>query len=73
MRAYFEVHHAEKLPEKVERCMYWQGRELMWTPPYVPSFQPIEFFWQHGKQYVSFRFDTKRKIDGIWEQIRNGR
>lgn len=71
-RAYFQAHHPEKLLEKVERYMNTQGWELIWTPPYMPSFQPIELFWQHGKQYVSFRFDTKRKIDGIWEQIRKG-
>lgn len=38
----------------------------------MPSFQPIKLFWQHGKQYVSFRFDTTRKIDSVWAQIRKG-
>ena len=71
-RAYFQVHHPDKLLEKVEAYMKVQGWELIWTPPYMPSFQPIELFWQHGKQYVSFRCTAMRRIDDVWDQIRKG-
>lgn len=38
----------------------------------MPSFQPIELFWQHGKQYVSFNYKTGRKMVEVWEQVRKG-
>ena len=50
--------------------MQGKGWELIWTPTYMPSFQPIELFWQHGKQYVSFKFETGGTIKQVWEQIR---
>ena len=52
--------------------MQGKGWELIWIPPYMPSFQPIELFWKHGKQYVSFKFETGRTIKRVWEQIRLG-
>lgn len=41
-------------------------------PPCMPSFQPIELFWQHDKQYASFDYDTKRAIKQVWEQVWKG-
>ena len=38
----------------------------------MPTFQPIELFWQHGKQYVSSNFETKRNMAQVWEQVRKG-
>ena len=38
----------------------------------MPSFQPIELFWQHGKQYVSLNFELGRKMHEVWRQIRKG-
>ncbi|CAM9886349.1 unnamed protein product, partial [Hapterophycus canaliculatus] len=52
-REYMHLHHPEKLEERVVTFMREKGWELIWTPPYMPSFQPIELFWQHGKHYVS--------------------
>lgn len=49
-----------------------RGRQLIWTPPYVPSFKPMELSGQHGEQYVSFRYITTRSIDGVWDEIREG-
>ncbi|CAM9519091.1 unnamed protein product, partial [Sphacelaria rigidula] len=46
-------HYPEKLEEKAETYMREKGWGLIWTPPYMPSFQPVELFWQHGKAYVS--------------------
>ena len=36
----------------------------------MPSFQPIEPFWAHGKRYVSLNFKLKHKISEVWEQLR---
>ena len=30
--------------------------------PYMPSLQPIELSWQHGKQSASFNFEMKRTM-----------
>lgn len=50
--------------EKVESFMHGHNWQLIWTPAiqYMPTFQPIELFWQHGKQYVSFNFESKRNM-----------
>ncbi|CAN0433341.1 unnamed protein product, partial [Ascophyllum nodosum] len=53
-REYLQLHHPTKLVERVEAFMQGKGWQLVWTPPYMPTFQPIELFWQHGKAYVSF-------------------
>ena len=46
----FQLRHPEKLTEKVKsfimRRYKWQ---LIWTPRYMPTFQPIELFCQHGE------------------------
>ncbi|CAN0594969.1 unnamed protein product, partial [Laminaria digitata] len=71
-RAFFQLRHPEKLMEKVESFMHGHNWQLIGTPPYMPTFQPIELFWQHGKQYVSFNFETKRNMAQVWEQVRKG-
>eukprot|EP00903_Cladosiphon_okamuranus_P015731 g14519.t1 len=71
-REYFRVNHPEKLEERVETFMREKGWELIWTPPCMPTFQPIELFRQHGKQYVSLNFELKRKMQEVWVQIRKG-
>lgn len=38
----------------------------------MPSFQQIEIFWQHGKQYVSLNAKAGRTKKEIWEQVRLG-
>lgn len=71
-RAFFQLKHPTKLMEKVEVFMHERGWQLIWTPPYMPSFQPIELFWQHGKHYVSFNYHTKRNMVEVWQQVRKG-
>ncbi|CAM9849405.1 unnamed protein product, partial [Sphacelaria rigidula] len=44
---------AKSITEKVEKFMDEREWKLIWTPPYMPTFQPIGLFWLHGKQYVS--------------------
>ena len=71
-RAYFQVLNPDKLLEKVEAYTKVQGGELLWTPPCMPIFQSVDLFWQDGRQYVSFRYTTTRRIDDVWDQIRKG-
>ncbi|CAB1108447.1 unnamed protein product [Ectocarpus sp. CCAP 1310/34] len=49
-----------------------KGWGLIWTPPYMPTFHPIELFWQHGKHYVSIHFEKGRNMLDVWKQIRLG-
>ncbi|CAN0587389.1 unnamed protein product, partial [Ectocarpus sp. 12 AP-2014] len=60
----------QKLEEKAETYMREKGWGLIWTPPYMPTFQPIELFWQHGKHYVSIHFEKGRNMLDVWKQIR---
>lgn len=71
-RVFFKRVHPMKLVERVDAFMQKKGWELIWTPPYMPSFQPIELFWQHGKHYVSFNYATKRTMKDVYVQIREG-
>lgn len=36
--------------------------ELLWTPPYTPTLQPIELLWAFSKGRVAKQFDTKRSV-----------
>ena len=71
-RAFFQLRPPKKLMEKVESFVHRQKWQLIWTPPYMPTFQPTELFWQHGKHYVSFNFETKRNMMQVLEQVRKG-
>ncbi|CAB1111045.1 unnamed protein product [Ectocarpus sp. CCAP 1310/34] len=70
-REYIHLNHPERLEGRVVTFMRKKGWALIWTPPYMPSFQPIELFWQHGKQYASLNFELKRKLpecqEGGWK------
>ena len=37
-REYIHLHHPEKLEERVVTSMWKKGWELIWTPPYMPTF-----------------------------------
>lgn len=43
-RAYLKKFEPDKLIERVDNFMKDNSWALIWTPPYVPSFQPIELF-----------------------------
>ncbi|CAB1120820.1 unnamed protein product [Ectocarpus sp. CCAP 1310/34] len=65
-RTHFKNKFPQKLEEKAETCM----REKGWG--YMPTFQPIELFWQHGKQYVSIHFEKGRNMLDVGKQTRLG-
>ncbi|CAB1106130.1 unnamed protein product [Ectocarpus sp. CCAP 1310/34] len=67
-REYIHLNHPERLEQRVGGVVEYNFE----TPPYMPSFQPIELFWQHGKQYVSLKFELKRKMREVWVPIRKG-
>lgn len=48
------------------------GWQLIWTSLYTSKLRLIELFWQRGKQYVSFQYDTKQNMQQVWEQIHLG-
>ena len=38
----------------------------------MPSFQPIELLWAHGKRHVGINFQLKRKMSEDWTQLLKG-
>lgn len=68
----FEKTEPTKLQERVETFMQSKGWELIWTLPYMPSFQPIELFWQHGKHYISMMYKGKQNMKDVHSQMRKG-
>ena len=38
----------------------------------MPTFQPIELFSQHGKQFVSLNFEMNSNMTQVCEQVRKG-
>ena len=71
-RQFFQRKHPENLEEQVETFMRKRGWELIWTPPYMPQFQPIERFWAYGKRFVGMNFELKRTMRDVWQQLRKG-
>ena len=71
-RAFFTREYVSRIVERVQAFMDEKGWRLIWTPPYMPSFQPIELFWAYGKRYVSLKFDRNRKLNEVYDQIREG-
>lgn len=71
-RDFFAHKHPSRLVERVQAFVDEKRWSLIWTPPYMPSFQPIELFWAHGKNYVSKQFHKDRKLHEVYHQIRQG-
>ena len=71
-RAQYMQKDPYKLLERAEAFMRGSGWELIWTPPCMPQFQPIDLFWQHGKQYLSLCYEQRRTIATVWKQIWKG-
>lgn len=71
-RGYFEENDPTNLIERVDTFMQGKGRESIWTLPYMPSFQPVELFWQHGKHYVSMMYKDNQNLKKVHKQIRLG-
>lgn len=74
LRLYMQKHHPLLLQERVDALFSEQDdlHQLIWTPPYMPGFQPIELFWQHGKHYVSREYFKGRTMRQVWAQLRLG-
>lgn len=49
-----------------------EGMAIDLDPPYMPTFQPIELFWQYGERYVSLLHESKRTTMDVHDQIRKG-
>lgn len=57
------VSNTSRVVELVQAFLNEQGQSLMWTPLYMPIFQPIELFCVYGKGYVSLDFDKGPKYE----------
>ena len=48
------------------------GREVIWTPPYCPKFQPIELVWGVGKQRAGTLYKPGRTKETTRRHLRRG-
>jgi len=57
---------------KLKKLFSELGYELIFTPPYTPSLQPIELTWSNMKRYVSEEFAPGRTIPQTRQHIYEG-
>ena len=55
--------HPEHQTGQLQKLFDELGFELLWTPPYTPTVQPIELCWAHCKSYVAEHFFTGRNTE----------
>lgn len=69
----FEREYPSSVVEQVQVSINEKGWALIWTPPYIPSSQPIEPNWAYANAHVSLEFKKVRNFDEVCHQIRQGR
>jgi transposase len=57
---------------EVRKLMNEHGYELIYTPPYTPTVQPIEMIWAYVKNYVGRLYKKQRNKNELMDQIREG-
>ena len=50
---YLKGEKPELVECQIEGLLKQQGHEILWAPPYCPDLQPIELFWEAGKNHVA--------------------
>ena len=62
----------ELLECKVEAHLKDRGHQVIWTPPYCPELQPIELFWEAGKNHVVLKHHKDFKMKDCVKYLREG-
>ena len=62
----------ELLKCKVEAYLKSRGHEVIWTPPYCATLQPIELFWAAGKNYAADHCFNGRTMKQTVQLLREG-
>lgn len=70
--AWLKKNKPEALDSKPERIFRQKGWSLIWTPPYCPTFQPIEEFWGVGKQRAGIMYTPGRTLEQVKGHLRMG-
>ena len=55
--------HPETQTGELQKCFDYMGWQLIWTPPYMPTLQPIELLWAFSKGRVAAKFETDRSVE----------
>ena len=71
-KGWLKANVPEALDSKVERLFRDEGWSIVWTPPYCPTFQPIEEFWGGGKQRAGIMYKPGRTLEQVKVHLRNG-
>lgn len=70
--AWLEEHHPEDLKCDLEKLFHSLGWIIIFTPPYMPIFQPIEMIWAYGKNFVARTYTNTRTKDQARQAIFDG-
>lgn len=57
---------------EVQKLFDEHGYQLIYTPPYTPTTQPIEMVWGYVKGYVAGKFKNNRTIDTLRKETLAG-
>ena len=69
LTSYLLENHPEQLASAVEKSFLREGFQLIFTPPYMPKFQPIEMLWNHVKGYLAQTFENGRTMQNVKELL----
>lgn len=72
LQKHLEVTRPDVITSDLKKFFDKRGWELIFTPPYCPKLQPIELFWQQGKQFVANTYWHGRKFVDIPHWLRIG-
>jgi hypothetical protein len=66
------VEHPEYQKTEVQKLFDKDGYQLIYTPPYTPTTQPIEKVWGYVKNYVAKQFTNGRNMETLRNQTIDG-
>ena len=73
LQKYITCHpELESQKTEVQKLFKKHNYELIYTPPYTPTCQPIELMWAFVKNYVARKYHTKRNMTELREQTLTG-
>ena len=69
LKQMLKKHYPNKLKTELQVLFDDLGWTLIFTPPYMPKFQPIERFWAYTKNGVAQEWRSDRKIKATYTDV----
>jgi transposase len=64
--------HPEQNRTEIQKMFSERGYQLIYTPPYTPTVQPIELVWAYVKNYVARQYESNRPMELLRNQTLEG-